>query len=307
MESFTLTSSGCELRVRLSATATPKAVVVILHGMSEHGMRYHPFVEFLSHQGYAAFFHDHRGHGESPLVGGGLGHMGDEDSWNLALDDCRRVLAEAEERFSDTPLVLFGHSMGSFMAQQLMGEHPGRFAAVILSGSNGKPPLLAQAGRLVTRAERVRLGPRGRSTILKELSFSTFNKAFAPNRTDSDWISRDEKMVDAYVDDPLCGHDASVQMWLDLLDALPKLTSKAHLGRIPSELPILLIAGDDDPVGDFGKGVRRLEQSYRHAGMRHVSIRLYSKGRHEMLNETNRDDVMRDIGEWLDITLDNAE
>jgi alpha-beta hydrolase superfamily lysophospholipase len=277
-----------------------RAIVQIAHGMSEHALRYAGFAASLVDAGYAVYAHDQRGHGASLQPGATLGHMADEDAWNLAVDDLHRIAVELHQRHPDLPLVSFGHSMGSFMVQQLLIEHPEDLDAAILSASNGRPPPIAAAGRGVARLERARLGKTGRSALLNKLSFEDFNKRFAPNRTAFDWLSRDEREVDAYIEDPRCGEKISVQSWVDMLDALPKLTEPAALARIPKDKPIYLFAGRRDPVGAMGAGVMNLLHSYRAAWLTRVSHKLYPGGRHEMLHETNRDEVVRDILAWLD-------
>jgi alpha-beta hydrolase superfamily lysophospholipase len=190
--------------------------------------------------------------------------------------------------------------MGSYMTQQVLFEEPSLVDAAVLSGTSGEPDLLASAGRVVARAERLRLGERGKSALLTKLSFGAFNQAFAPNRTSFDWLSRDPAEVDAYIADPLCGFECTTTLWVQLLDALPRLALPSNHARIPKSLPVYVFAGAEDPVGGFSKSVRKLLDAYRTAGLRDVTFRFYAGGRHEMINETNRDDVVRDLRTWLD-------
>jgi alpha-beta hydrolase superfamily lysophospholipase len=229
--------------------------------------------------------------------------MADEDAWTKAVDDLHRLNRRVASENPGLPIVVLGHSMGSFLTQNLAFAHPEDMAAIVLVASNGKPPPIAQAGRLVARAERLRLGKRGRSALLNKLSFEDFNSKFRPNRTEFDWISRDEKAVDAYVADPLCGFMVTVQTWVDMLDALPTLTLPENLKRIPKDRPVYCIAGDQDPVGLMGKGVERLVASYRAAGLQRVELRLYPGGRHEILQETNKAEVMAELAAWLERSL----
>ncbi|MSP24597.1 MAG: alpha/beta fold hydrolase [Myxococcales bacterium] len=299
---FTLTAAdGLTLAGYVwKASGTVRGIVQLAHGMSEHALRYGPVAETLAGRGYTVYAHDHRGHGQSVRAGEELGHMADEDGWSLAVDDLHRVnrMIAAEE--PGLPIVVLGHSMGSFLAQQLAFTHPEDATALALSASNGKPPAIATVGRGIARLERVRMGKRGQSRILNTLSFEDFNKRFRPNRTEFDWISRDESAVDAYVLDRKCGFMVSVQTWIDMLDALPKLTEPANLARVPKALPIYLFAGDRDPVGDMGKGVKRLADSYRGAWLTDVICKLYPEGRHEMMFETNRAAVLDELSAWLD-------
>lgn len=281
----------------------PRAVVQIAHGMAEHALRYAHVAEALAAQGYVVVASDHRGHGKSIRPGEAVGHMADEDGWNKAVDDLHRINRHFAGQHPGLPIVVLGHSMGSFLAQNLNFAHPSDMDAVVFVASNGKPQPIAQAGRLVARIERARLGKRGRSTLLNKLSFEDFNSKFKPNRTAFDWVSRDEKEVDAYVADPLCGFMVTVQTWVDMLDALPTLTQPENLARIPKSRPIYVFAGDRDPVGLMGKGVRSLVETLRDAGLSKVELKLYPGARHEILNETNRGEVMADLLAWLDRTL----
>jgi alpha-beta hydrolase superfamily lysophospholipase len=275
-------------------------VVQIVHGMSEHAARYRELGERLVASGYAAYAHDQRGHGRSVPPGEEPGHIADEDGFDRAVADVRCVSQRVAVEHPAAARVLLGHSLGSFLVQRLLYEHPDEMAAAVLSASNGRPPPIAALGRVVARLERARLGRRGRSKLLDALSFGDFNRHFRPNRTGFDWLSRDQIEVDAYVADPLCGLLCSTQCWIDLLDALPKLTRPANLARIPKALPIYAFAGDRDPVGDMGRGVLRLVDAYRRAWLTDVTHRLYPGGRHEMLHETNRHEVMNDLVGWLD-------
>lgn len=287
---------GLSLEVHLfECEDEPKGLFTIAHGMGEHALRYRRLAERLTAAGFSVLAHDQRGHGKSLVPGAKLGHMADEDSWNRAVGDLLGLVKHHAAQHPGLPQILFGHSMGSFMVQQALYQEPGCVDGAILSASNGKPPALAQAGRALARVERLRLGKRRPSALLNKMSFGEFNKRFEPARTPFDWLSRDPAEVDAYIEDPLCGFDISVQSWVDMLDALPRLTRPENLRKIPNTLPLWLFAGSDDPVGDFGEGVRRLYDSYQGAGLTDVTLTLYEGGRHEMLNETNRDEVEADV------------
>jgi len=271
-------------------------VVHIVHGMAEHGGRYARLAETLTAAGFAVYAHDQRGHGKSIPSGHAAGHIAAHDGFGALVRDTHEVNRAIANRHPALPIVLFGHSMGSFVSQAMLFQHPKDFVGCILSASNGAPPLIARAARGIARAERFRLGPVGKSALLHRLSFVDFNSNFAPNRTAADWLSRDPAEVDKYVADPLCGFEVDTQFWVDFLDALDvNIHLPANQAKIPKDLPLFLLAGDRDPVGDFGKGVRKLFDEYRRAGISDLSITLYPGGRHEMVNETNRDQVTSDI------------
>jgi len=300
--SFTA-SDGTKLHVyRWPEALSPiRGMVSIAHGMAEHAARYDAFATYLNSRGYIVEAHDHRGHGRTAPNAEALGYFDEADGWSRVVGDLIERLADMRQRYPNDKLVLFGHSMGSFMTQQVMYQAPQSIDAAVLSGSNGKPLPLASFGRWVARLERMRRGPRGRSDLLAKLTFGEFNKRFPPTRTPFDWLSRDPAQVDAYIADPLCGFACTTQMWIDLLDALPKLSKPKNREAIPQEMPVLVLSGDRDPVG---LNLAKLANGYDKVGMTKVTTKLYHDGRHEMLNEINRDEVFADIAAWLDRVLD---
>jgi alpha-beta hydrolase superfamily lysophospholipase len=274
-----------------------RAVMHIAHGMAEHAKRYERLAEELTKHGFVVYANDHRAHGKTAKPGE-LGHL--DVGFDVLVRDLERLVTAEIDAHPGKPFVLFGHSMGSFMVQAALPDLSTRLAGAVLSASNGKPTPIAAAGRLVARAERLRVGPRGASPVIKALSFGAFNKMFAPNRTANDWLSRDAAEVDKYEADPLCGFDCSTSTWIALLDALGPLTSPEHQAKIRKDLPLYVFAGALDPVSEKTKGLRQLLDSYAKVGLTDVKHRFYEGGRHEMLNETNRDEVTRDLVAWLD-------
>jgi alpha-beta hydrolase superfamily lysophospholipase len=182
------------------------------------------------------------------------------------------------------------------MGQAFVAEHGEALAGLVLSGSNGAPPAIAGVGRVIARIERLRLGARGKSTLLQQMMFGAFNKKFSPARTEFDWLSRDPAEVDKYVADPLCGFPFTVQLAVDLLDALGEGTRPETVARIPKTLPVYIFSGASDPVG---ANINGLIDSYRRGGLARIAVQIYPEGRHEMLNEINRDEVTRDLVTWL--------
>ena len=281
---------------------SPRGLVHVVHGMAEHGLRYARLAAALNAAGYTVWAHDHRGHGRRVVSSGEsqrLGHFGDHDGWQHLLDDAAAVSRALQASVAGTPLFLFAHSMGSFLAQALIARHGDEYAGVVLCGSNGPPGALESAGVAIARLERRLRGPLTPSRWLQRLVFGTYNREFAPARTTADWLSRDTVEVDAYLADPLCGFPLTTQAWLDFLDGKARLGDPRLLARIPKTLPLRLISGDKDPVGEMGAGVRRLFDLYRTAGLTGVTLQLYPGARHELVNETNRDDVIADLVSWL--------
>lgn len=232
-----------------------------------------------------------------------IGHFADQNGWQRVTNDLQAVVTQLRATHPHLPLILLGHSMGSFIAQAWAIEHGAGLGALVLSGSNYGSTATYRAGRLIAQLEKFRIGARGKSTLLEFLSFGAFNNAFKPARTDYDWLSRDHAQVDLYADDPLCGFRVSTGLWIDLLGGLIDVSKIANLARIPLKLPVYILGGDRDPVGHAGTGLVRLAAKLREAGLRNVTLKLYEEGRHEMFNETNRPEVFADLAAWLDTVL----
>jgi alpha-beta hydrolase superfamily lysophospholipase len=281
----------------------PKAVVQIAHGWAEHAGRYSRVAAALCRQGYAVYADDHRGHGRTATTPADLGFFAESDGWNKCIHDLWQLNQRITADYPRTPTVILGHSLGSFMVQQFICDHGDAVVAAVLSGSNGRPPATAPLGLLFAHLERLRVGAHGKSPSLQRLFFGAFNKPFSPARTPFDWLSRDPIEVDTYIADPLCGFDSQVQLFIDILRALPALSRSSCQACIPKTLPIYIFRGSRDPVGE---NIDQLLTAYRAAGLQNVTYKLYPDGRHETLNEINRDEVTRDLIAWLDGVIANA-
>lgn len=277
-----------------------KAIVQIAHGMAEHAERYDDFALFLNKHGYAVFANDHRGHGKTAGILENLGYFADNDGFRQVVNDTVALTDKINERFVNLPVFLFGHSMGSFIFRYYIVNNAAKVKGLILSGTAGHPGMLGSVGKLLTKVIMAFTGKKSQSPFMTKLSFGAFNNAFKPNRTEYDWLSRDNKQVDKYVNDLFCGTIFSIGFFSDLLDGVLYVNDQAQINKTSPELPIFLVAGDKDPVSENGKGVTEVYEKYKKAGVKDVEIKLYADARHEILNETNKEEVYNDILNWLE-------
>jgi alpha-beta hydrolase superfamily lysophospholipase len=279
---------------------SPVGIIQVLHGLGEHGDRYERFARLANARGLVVGCHDHRGHGRHAAT---AGFFAASNGWQRVVDDALRVNEHLRDAYPQLPLSLLGHSMGSYVAQDFAMHYGARIDALILSASTRAPRALTAAGHLLARIECWRLGSRFESALLDKLGFGDLNKPFEPGRTEYDWLSRDDAEVDAYIADPLCGGPYTAGLWRDLTAALFRIAAEDNIARVPSDLPILITGGADDAVGG-DKGMGDLTLYYAQTGHQRLQTKIYPGGRHEMLNETNRDAVSAD---WLDWILDNTK
>jgi alpha-beta hydrolase superfamily lysophospholipase len=277
-----------------------KAVVQVVHGMQEHGGRYEHLAGALIGAGYAVYAGDLRGHGLTAVAPHELGHLG-PGGWEAALSGVGVLGEIAREENPGAGLFLLGHSFGSFLVQAFVQRWGDRLRGAVLSGTNGRNPLL-RAGLVAARLIARRQGLDATATTLRQLAMGSFNKRFArgPGVTGMEWLSRDPAATRAYIDDPLCGFDLPNSFFLELFDLLDATWRPERERRIPRRLPIYMFSGSEDPVGGRTRGVEALARRYRRVGLADVTVRFYPGGRHEMLNELNRDEVAADLVTWLD-------
>jgi alpha-beta hydrolase superfamily lysophospholipase len=269
-------------------------VIQVLHGLGEHAARYERFAAACNTEQIAVVAHNHRGHGHVK----GFGHYADHDGWAKVISDVLQVRQHITERFPKVPVVLLGHSMGSYIAQSFVMRHGGNNHALILSASTYAPRGQLRAGHLCAQFLTALTGRKRINKFLNHSGLGKFNERFKPVRTKFDWLSRDEAEVDRYIQDPLCGGDFSNKLWADLTGGLLQITSDNAVATVRQDLPILILGGERDPVGG-AIGSTLLADVYRKTGHDDVTLKLYPEGRHEMLNETNRDGVTRDVIEWI--------
>lgn len=278
-----------------------KGLVQISHGMAETAGRYERFARVLTNNGYVVYANDHRGHGKTAGFVEKLGYLGEHNGFEKLVNDMHKLSLIAKEENPNLPLFLLGHSMGSFAAQRYIMLYNNEIDGLILSGSNGKQGIALNIGIWLAKREMKKHGAKGKSPKLDNLFFGRNNTYFKPNITEFDWLSRDMIEVDKYIDDPYCGTVFTAGFFYDFLCVLKSVEDKSNFNLIPKDLPIYIFSGERDPVGKFGKGVINLFNRYKDLGVKDINYKLYKDGRHEMLNEINRDEVINDVVEWLDL------
>lgn len=281
-----------------------KAIVQIIHGMAEHARRYLEFANFLYDQGFFVILHDQRGHGKTGDDQGCLGFFSADQGWFRVVNDAFELATFFKNQYPDQALFLLGHSMGSIVARSLIISKPNFYAgALILGTTMGKNQLTIRGGRLIAKRESRKHGASTPSPKLTKMAFGSYNKNFTSERTPYDWLSENTDNVDFYMDDPHCGFDCSAGFFYDFFEGLLYVTTAANNKKISPSLPILILAGADDPVGSMGKEVERFFRLLKKSGCSHLSYQLYDNMRHEILMETKRMGVYLDISRFLDQCL----
>lgn len=277
----------------------PKGIVQIAHGMVEHIERYDDFARFLVAQQFVVVGNDHLGHGKSVTSEKEFGYFGDTKGMQKIVTDMYTLTSMTKKRFPNVPYILFGHSMGSFLTRKYLLSYSTALQGVIICGTSYKPNSLLVAGKQAIVAFATLRGWRHRSPAIDKLVYGGMNYNFQPERTSKDWLTRDTRQVDIYQQDPLCNFMFTLNGYYNLLDFMQQTQKSKSLCEMQKELPVLFIAGDQDPVGDQGKGVKKVEALFKQTGMRDVTCILYPNYRHEVLNEIGNDIVYRDVFDWI--------
>lgn len=280
--------------------AEPRAIVQIIHGIAEYIDRYDEFMSFLADNGIIAVGTDHLGHGKSIESEEQTGFFAYDNGWDYVVRDEEVLRLAMHENYPELPIIVFGHSMGSFMARTLLIRYPDAFNAAIISGTGNQGAALVNGGLFMGNLVTGLKGAHHYSKFLNNLAFGSYNKIYDNPKTEYDWLSRDEANVQKYIDDPLCGFIPSCSLFRDMMTGVKFITNKKNLTAMNKDMPVYFMSGDMDPVGECGKGVQKAYNNFLEAGMKDVSIKLYPGGRHEMLNEINKDEVYTDILAWLE-------
>ncbi len=276
----------------------PKAIFQISHGMAEHGERYSDFAAYLCSKGFAVFANDHIGHGKSVKSDGDLGYFGENGGWNAFVEDERTITELIKKEYPNTPIIFFGHSMGSFIAREYLRRYGDdeSIKGGIICGTSGKNPASAIAIKLADAIAKSK-GSRHKSEFINKIAFGAYNKKFE-GATAFDWLSSDKEQVDKYIKDKYCGYLFTAAGYKDLFTVLTAVSGKEWFKNMPKALPLLVISGEDDPVGNYGKGVKQVYNDLKLAGVNDVVLKLYLGLRHEILNERKNKTVYEDVAAW---------
>ena len=272
-----------------------KGVVQIIHGMAEYAERYAPFAEYLTENGFAVCADDHLGHGKSVRSAEDLGYFNKRRDSDTVIQDIRALQLAVKKQLGNVPYFIMGHSMGSFFCRKYISQYGGDFNGAIIMGSGFKSMVTLNTALLFVGLDAMFCGWRHRSKFIKKLAFGSYNKKFSPARTENDWLSENSENVDRYEADPLCGFDFTNNGYSVLFNIIKQACSKETIAAVPKNLPVFFVAGANDPVGNYGKGVQKAYDKFKKAGIEEVDITLYENARHEILNDNCSEKVKEDI------------
>ncbi|MBQ8559648.1 MAG: lysophospholipase [Tyzzerella sp.] len=272
------------------------AVLQMCHGMVEYIDRYHEFADFLTKHGVYVVGHDHLGHGKSVISQEKLGFFHETDGNAYVIADIQQLRMQTEKKYPGVPYFIMGHSMGSFLVRQYLGLYSGGLSGAIIMGTGEQPSLVVNAGKLVCKIIAARKGWDYRSKFVNNLAVGAYEKKMG-----AAWLSKNPENVKKYHEDPLCGFIFTVNAYYHMFSGIAKMNQQEKEGKAAKTLPLLFIAGKDDPVGNYGKGVENVYRKYKKCGYQDVELKLYEEDRHEILNEEDKDVVFQDILTWLEI------
>ena len=296
-----ISSTGAKLNLySLLPIKDTKAIIHIAHGMVEHANRYSRFADELCKSGYAVYSHDIRGHGQTEAKDAPQGVLAKSNGFQVILKDQNDVMKLIKERHPNKLIVCFGHSLGSIINLNFAIRYPEMVNGLACWNSGIETGILPRASRIILSIESFFRNPNLPSLIAWKLSFGAWNAKFKPNRTDFDWLSQDKNEVDLYVKDPLCGFEASISMWRDILDGVFFAGNKKNLRKLEKKLPVHIVGGGSDPCTNNGKDMKKLANKLKNNGLTEVKCIILEDTRHESLNEINRDFTTKEFINWLD-------
>lgn len=277
----------------------PVCILQIIHGMSEYVDRYDEFARYLADKGILVVGDDHLGHGKSVNPGEPYGYFCKEDAATVLVRDEHRLKKMMQEQYQGVPYLILGHSMGSFIARNYLIRYGSGIDGAIIMGTGMQPRPCLAIGRILAAIQALFCGPKHVSRLIDRLAFGSFNKRIESPKTPSDWLCANAESVERYIADPLCGFVFTANGFQTLMKLIWNLGDSRKLNKMPRQLPVFFVSGEEDPVGDYGRAVKDVYESFQRLNMEHVQMKLYPGDRHEILNETDREDVYGDIYRWI--------
>ena len=307
MEQFRMLSKDGSTQLacyRVAPKTEPRAVFQIVHGMCEYFGRYEDYAKSLADAGILVIGNDHLGHGNSAPTADDLGFTVTGGGADILVEDVYALTEKMKAEYPGLPIILFGHSMGSFIAREVLARHGDAYRAAIICGTGG-PEAPAGAGKVMAKTIMAFRGERHRSKLLKNIAFSGYQKGIEKTAPVNSWLTRDYSVVEKYNNDPFCTYTFTVRAYHDLFTLLAWVNAKDWAKKLPRDLPVLVTAGEADPVGSWGKGPRTVANRMLEAGMKNVTLRMWPGMRHEILNEVGKEEVYRELNEWVFAQLKN--
>ena len=281
-------------------TKKPIGILQIIHGMAEYIDRYDDFARFMVEKGYVVVGDDHLGHGDSVGENGTFGYFCKKDPATVLVRDEHRLKKLMEAKYKGVPYYILGHSMGSFIARNYLNRYGSGIQGMIVMGTGNQSKALLSASKVLVGLTGFFCGEKHVAKFINKLAFGTYNRAIEDAKTNVDWLTKDETIVDKYIADERCGFTFTVNGFRGLFELIYRLQKPKNFVNIPKQIPVFLVSGEEDPVGDYGEGVIGAKNDLVRAGLENVSMKLYPGDRHEILNETDKDIVYQDIYEWLE-------
>lgn len=277
----------------------PKAILQIAHGVTEHILRYEEIAQYLTQKGIAVVGNDHLGHGTSIAKNSEPMYFGPAGSWNWVVEDIKTCMELTKKQFSNKPYYLLGFSLGSFVVRTYLIKYPGTVNGAIIIGTGQTPHLQITMAKYMANKEAKKVGEDHTSPVIKKLTFETYNKKFAPNRTEYDWLCSNNKALDEYIKDPLRGENMSAGLFREMLSGMDFVAKQKNINKMDKNIPILFLSGKEDPVGEQGKGVIRAYKSFKRSGIKDIDINLYENLRHDILHEDCKEQILKDMYVWI--------
>lgn len=275
-------------------------ILQIVHGMAEYVERYEEFARYMAEKGVLVTGEDHLGHGKSVPQGGAYGYFCKQDPATVVVRDVHRLKKMTQEEYPGVPYVILGHSMGSFIFRNYLSRYGTGIQGAIICGTGSMPAPVILSAKAVAKMQKLFVGEKHVSKLLDSLAFGSYNKRIKQHETAFDWLAGNKPVVEAYMKDPLCGFVFTINGFETLFELINRAQKPENMRKIPKELPVFFIAGEEDPVGDYGAGVERVYKSYKEElGIKNVKIKLYAGDRHEILNESDKEQIYEDIYPWL--------